>query len=136
MLLSQSSSARSDSTVEANCQPSDSIGKCVYVTGPEVSGKYQVETVDPQDNSKIPSIGVIVAKSSGTDCTVRLFGKMSGTVSGLTPGKALFVGIGGSLSHSIPSPGATFAYVQPMGVAVDSDEVLLQPSLSIIKRVV
>jgi len=124
-----------ESKVEAICQASDVIGRCVYISGPEVGGKYQVSTVDPQNGSKIPSIGVIVEKLTSTTCIVQLSGALKDIVTGLTPGKALFVGAGGILSHSLPSPGISFAYVQPMGVAVDSNALLLSPSLSIIKRI-
>jgi hypothetical protein len=138
-LLNPFSAARAalfeESIVSANCLSSDTIGRAVFISGDDISGVFQVETMDPQDGSKVPAIGIIISKSSPTDCQVQLFGQMKGIVTGLTPGKAIFVALDGSLSHSPPAPVLTIAYVQPIGIAMADDTVFVSPSLSITKRV-
>ena len=105
----------------AVCQATDAVGDCVYGSGP-----YQVSRADPYDWGKMPAIGVIESKS-GTDCLVHTFGEVPGLYTGITPGKILFVGQDGRLSHTAP---AGSSFVQTMGAAVSGEVVLLIPSLS------
>ena len=60
---------------------------------------------------------------------------MVGVVSGLTPGKVVFIDAVGKLIHVPISAGAgQFAYIQSMGIALSTDRVLVNPDFSIIKR--
>ena len=121
--------------LSANCLAGDAVGKCAYVTGPMIADRYQVTTCLPTDSDKIPAVGVIVEKTSPTECQVQVFG-VTDSVSGLTPGRAYFVGLNGSLVLLPPTPApSSFAYIQPMGVALSTDRFLVSPSLSITKRI-
>lgn len=119
----------------AKCQPTDVVGNCVYVSGPEVAGSYQVTTADPADITKMPAVGVIES-ISGTDCMVHVLGELPNTYTGLTPGKVLFVGSDGRLSESIPAPVlGGYAFVQSMGAALSAGVVLMLPSFNLTKRI-
>jgi hypothetical protein len=51
---------------DVNCLSADEVGNCVYVTGPVLAGKFQVATVDISDSSKVPAVGILLAKTSPT----------------------------------------------------------------------
>ena len=123
-------------TVEANCLAPDAVGNCVYITGPKIADYYQVTTANPLDGAiKMPAVGVIIEKLSPTLCKVQVTGEMKGIVTGLTPGRVVYVSSAGTLSHSLASPAVgQLAYIQSMGVAGSSDVVLVVPDFSIIKR--
>lgn len=113
----------------ADCQSSDQVGKCVYINGNSVGGVPQVMTVDPSDYTTMPSVGVILSKSSATSCLVAYFGTYVTT--GLTPNARYFVGSGGVLSATVPivRPFIT----QVMGQALDTTRLLLTPSKNILR---
>jgi hypothetical protein len=140
-LLNQLSIARAVSLfprtkLEANCLSTDFVGHCVYITGPVAGELYQVTTADPLDGAtKMPSLGIIISKSSPTQCVVQVAGEMNGVVTGLTPNKVVFVSSAGVLTHVPPTPPVgVLAYIQSMGIATSTDRVLVQPDFSIIKR--
>ncbi len=110
--------------VPANCLATDTIGSCVYVTGPKIGQRYQVATADPSTTLKMPAIGVIVSKTSATECTVQLFGEVTGIYSGFVPGVTLYVGVAGQPSHT-PGP-----ISQVLGAAISTAVALLFPEFS------
>jgi len=121
---------------KSNCLSSDIVGNCVFVTGSLVGGLVQVETVDPFNGSiKMPVFGIIISKSSPTDCIVQIFGVVLG-VGIFTPGRPLYVSSTGKLTHSVLAPTTgQVAYNQPMGIAFDTSSILLIPNYVITKRV-
>lgn len=108
----------------ADCQPSDTVGMFVYVTGPEVAGIAQVTKVDITTTGKYPAVGVIVSKSSPTRCLVRVTGEYVTSIA-LTPGKPYFVSLTGSLTAVPPVPGAGRAAVQVVGTAIGINRLRL-----------
>ena len=123
---------------DASCLSTDAVGNCVYITGPASGDVYQVTTADPLNGAvKMPAMGIIISKPapSSTSCIVQAGGEMVGIVSGLTPGKVVFVDNGGTLTHTpITAPPSQLAYIQSMGIALSTDRVLVNPDYSIIKR--
>ena len=111
----------------ANCLASDSVGNCVVITGSKIGDYYQVETMDPVLDGTDQAVAVITEKSSPTECVIQFHGLLSGVYSGLTAGKRLYVGIDGQLTHTPPSPAGGVLYLQLMGVAIDDEEVMLDP---------
>jgi hypothetical protein len=84
----------------------------------------------------MPAMGIIISKSAPTLCRVQVGGEMIGIVSGLTPGKVVFVSSSGTLEHTLVNPGVgQLAYIQSMGLALSTDRVLVMPDFSIIKRI-
>ena len=116
-------------TVAANCLVADAVSNCVKVTGAAVAGLYQVTTLDVTDPAPTPAVGIIISKSTPTECIVQLFGRMQGVYAGLTAGRTYFVNTAGTLDLVPPTPPlAGIAYVQVMGIAISDDEVMLKPA--------
>jgi len=114
----------------ANCLSSDAIGDVVHISGDSVSGRVQVTKVDILDYSKMPGVGVIVSKASATDCMILRYGILN--VAGLLPGKTYFVGADGRPTNIPPvAPSGGKAFVQVVGVAMDSSRLLLNPSFNL-----
>lgn len=120
--------------VLCDCLATDVPGAPVHITGPAVSSRPQVATADATDGSRMPAIGFIEQKITSTSCMVRTAGVLSGIVTGLSPGKPVFVGTG-SVSHApLPIPTFPYTYTQTMGIALTSSTLLVQASMTITKR--
>ena len=124
------------STLTASCTAADDLGDCVKISGDAVDGVYQVASVDITAADPNPACGIIISKSSPTDCVVQVSGIMSGIYTGLTSGRLYFVDVNSRLDTDPPvPPGAgDTRYVQSMGQAVSDDVIVLAPALPI-KRV-
>lgn len=126
---------RSGFELSANCLASDVVGDIVHVTGDSVAGRIQVSKVDILESSKMPGVGVIISKSSPVDCIILRYGVLG--MVGLLPGKMYFAGIDGkpTLVRPVPPSGGK-AFVQVVGVAMDSSRLLLNPSFNLTRVVV
>lgn len=114
----------------ANCQGTDQVGDMVYVSGDSIGGIIQVSKVDITDYSKMPGVGVIVSKSSSTQCVILRYGILS--VLGLIPGKTYFVDFNGAPTATRPvATGGQKVFVQVLGVAMDSSRMLFNPSFNL-----
>ncbi len=130
------SSAVTPDTVVANCAPADATGDCVKISGDAIGGVYQVGAVDITDPAPEPACGIIISKTSPTDCVVQVSGVMAGVYAGLTSGRVYFVDVNSRLDEAppaAPAPGNT-TYVQSMGVALSDNVIVLSPAVPI-KRV-
>ena len=116
----------------ANCLSSDSVEDVVYVTGDDVSGRIQVSKVDIDDGAKMPGIGVIVSKSSSTECKVRVGGELVMIGTPFSPGNIVFASLSATLDTSAPSrPGSGTRLIQRMGIALADNKLVITPSTSI-----
>lgn len=93
------------------------------------------ETVEPIASNVYPNLvfGVIIEKLNTGRCRVLISGKLSGSafqLSGLTTGKALYVGLNGKLTTLPPATG----HIQRCGVALKSDTIFLNISLDKVVR--
>lgn len=115
-------------TLVAECLATDAVGDAVYARAPD-GGVYRVTKVDPSTISKMPAIGIIVAKASDTACTIQHGGIVSGIYGGLELRKPLYVDADGGLTQVLPvlAPGQRM-FKQAMGMAIDDSEFLLTPS--------
>jgi hypothetical protein len=123
----------------ATCSAGNAVGDCVYFSGPEVGGVAQVGKADPSDIAKMPAVGVILSKTSATDCTVQRLGRLdlTGSAVSFTFGQRLFVGLSGQIDPTVPAPGASpsgHVFVQPVGVATAAQIAELNPSMSMIRN--
>ncbi len=127
----------SPSVADANCLSSDSVGDLVCITGPILAGLYQTTRVDVSTLSRMPAVGAIVAKTSATDCVIQFWGRIGGVWSGLTPGKTYFADLGGGITPIPPFPDVSNPriYVQAIGVALDANILMLNPSTNMVIRV-
>jgi hypothetical protein len=120
-------------TLEANCLGTDAVGDWVHVTAEPAGGLYQVEKVDVTDLATMPSIGVIISKSSVTDCVIQTAGIFA--TSGLTAGVPYVIGLDSQLSAAPPTPTAMGRTItQGVGTALSSTELLIAFDLIRIKR--
>jgi hypothetical protein len=106
----------------AECLSSNVVGDWIYVRDAVLAGKYQVDKADPGNSGKVPAAGIIVEKINSTNCKVQWSGKLKGVVEGLTPGLTIYLGADGRTSHT-PDPTTP----QPLGVAIDVNEILIEP---------
>lgn len=109
-----------------SCDGSAAIGDLVRASA-TIAGGVDVAA----DNSvKRPVIGLILAKPSATVATVLLLGKITG-LAGLTQGDTLFLSGTGTFTGTVPV-GA--GYIQILGVAVNTTEVIFSPQLRVVRR--
>lgn len=131
-----SSSAPGATTVEfiAGCPASVAVDDLVYTTGPAILGVAQVDVIDVTDVSKMPAIGIVIAKITSTTCKVITLGEISPGMA-LIPGRRYFAGANGSLDLAMPSPTlGGIAFSQPVGYAIDTNRLLFNPELTPIIR--
>jgi len=120
-------------TLAANCLGTDAVGEWVHVTAQPVAGLYQVARVDVTDLATMPSIGVIISKSSVVDCVIQTSGIF--TTSGLTAGVPYVIGLDSQLAAAPPVPTAAGKTItQGVGTALSSTELLIAFDLIRIKR--
>jgi hypothetical protein len=113
----------------ANCLSTDNVGDVVRVSGDAVGGVIQVTRADISDHLKMPGIGLLLSKSSPTDCMILRYGLFS--VTAFTPGKIYFVGSDGRPTAVRPvAPLGGGVFVQTVGVALTSTQFLVNPSFN------
>jgi hypothetical protein len=119
----------------AFCFATDAIGDAVYIMGNKVGDRYQVTKVDIDDPAKWKSIGIIVYKSSASECVVQCGGLVYGVYTGLTPDAWLFVDTNSRLIEGPPArPTAGLRATQNMGVVLSTTDLLLHVKSPIILR--
>ena len=112
--------------IPAFCFSTDAVGDFVYIMGNKVGVNYQVTKVDIDTTSKMPAVGVIISKSSPTDCVVQVAGVVRGLYSGLVYNKRQFIGSDSRPATAFVRPLSNFRLVQVLGIAISSDEILLR----------
>jgi len=118
----------------ANCQTGDSVGDLVYSSGGMVGGYYTVTKVDISDPSKMPAVGMIVAKVSPTICVVQVGGEIKDIYSGFVPGRHCFVGTDARLTQVVPTaPPTGVRYSQPAAYAIASNVLLFRAELPTVR---
>lgn len=111
----------------------DIVGDLVYISGNIIGGDYQATKVDPTAGAKMPVIAVIIYKISGTRAVIQFEGNVNGVYTGLTAGRTYYADSSGQPSLVPPvAPLNGKAYVQPIGVALDSNVLHLKPSKQLI----
>jgi hypothetical protein len=117
--------------LEALCTAAENIGDAVYINADKVGDKYQVRKVDVDDvadTKKAIGIGILTDKESATECTVRLFGALTGVYGGLQPGARLFVGTDSRPNTTPPAyPGGGKRILQKIGYVLASDTIMVSP---------
>ena len=114
------------STFAAYCFSTDAVGDLVFIMGAKVGSRYQVTKIDVDDASKIPAVGILISKSSPTECEVQTGGVLKGVYSGLTPGKALFAGTDARPSHTYTRPTTGKRWVQMIATALSAADIVIE----------
>jgi hypothetical protein len=63
-----------------------------------------VKKMDIDTISQFSVLGMIIQKIDSTNCIVQVGGEVRGIYTGLIPGRRLFVGTDGRLTHTVPTP--------------------------------
>jgi len=92
-----------------------------------VGGKPYVRRCDIQNSSKIPAVGIIYQKTGPSTCLVKTQGLVPISFS-LSPGARYFVGSGGQPTNVVPSLSAPFWYIQYVGMATSTSQLLCELS--------
>lgn len=111
----------------AKCAAEDEIGNCVYAN----STLAYVSTADSE--KEYPVVGIIVAKSNATNCTVQRYGESSIRFVGLETGKRYFLNARGGLTTP-PFPSDSVQFVQQVGNAISTTKLFIQPTGTVIRR--
>jgi len=84
----------------------------------------------------MPAIGIIVEKITSTECKIKKIGEVGG-YSGFIHGGMLVVGLNGQPIHpfNLPDPNITPHYLQVLGVASNTDTILLHIDMTLCKRI-
>lgn len=85
--------------------------------------------VNTDNLSLYQTIGIIKNKPEATEANVLILGVIAG-FTGLTTGGRIMLGLSGQVTQTPPSSG----YLQHLGVAVSSTEILVIPSNERVKR--
>lgn len=115
--------------VAANCLSGDAVDDLVFISGPPIAGALQVEKIDIDDGAKMPGVGVIIAKSSPTDCIVRMSGEHDISTNTLTPGNIVYASESGTLTTT-PPPRPSLSnsrYIQRIGIALTTTKLVVLP---------
>ena len=122
---------------DAACPSYVNVRQLVRISGPPVGGVRQVDLVDPSNSSKMPAIGVVVEKSSPTQCLVQIIGEVNGGLfSGLTPNGRYFVGADAYIVFPPPAPApGGYMMVQIVCVAVAPSVLLVEPNFAMTRVV-
>jgi len=111
----------------ADCLVSDVVQHVVRISAAAVSGVYQATVLNPLSEPVGLPWGVIIAKQTTTRCIVQVGGDIVGVYSGLTPGRRLFIGDDGKLTHTVPvHPPSGVRSVHPAAQALSTDSLFLR----------
>lgn len=109
--------------ISVTCQTTDAVGDLVYV----MAGNRVVKKADVLDYYGMPAIGIILTKPTTATAQVQISGLVRGLYTGLSPGRLYFVGLDGR-PNMAPPTGPARRFVQPIGTAVDTNVLFLQPN--------
>lgn len=109
-------------TVPASVQ----VGRLVYAIGAST-----VDHADYLDETTAPAIAIVKDKPTATTATL-VFGGRAGGLSGLTPGKGVFLGPDGELIQEGSLPTAPGSVVQRVGAAISATMIIFAPMVPVI----
>jgi len=112
---------RSTDHFAATCTALDLVGHFVYLNAPA-----DVRTSDVFVLDHIQTIGIIVSKSSSTDCIVQRQGEVVGLYAGLTPGRRVMVDEAGLPTHTFTRPVTGLKWIQWAGIATSGSSIYLE----------
>lgn len=116
----------------AYCFNIDVVGDCVYIMGPKVGERYQVTRVDNTTPSKMPAVGLIIEKTSPTECVVQTAGLLKNAFGAFTPNTRLFVGDTGRPKQTYTRPTTGLKLIQIIGLAISSTDIIIAPESPVI----
>jgi len=119
----------------AQCSAAEAVGDCVRISGSKIGSLYQVRKMDPTVAGTDQAVGIVTKKYDATTCRVQLWGPMPDVYGSLVPGQRYWVDVDSTLTPVRPSPApGGVLYLQMMGVALDDDELLVDPHMPMVMR--
>jgi hypothetical protein len=120
---------------DAVCSSTVMVEDLVYITGIDQNGVQQVDKVDISNLSTLPAVGMVVKKSSPTECSVLTLGNIV-TSKNLTVNKRYYIGKDSQIIDHIPKcQGAGDSlYIQFIGIALDNSQLMFRPSFELSLR--
>jgi len=118
------------STFNGVCLATDAVGDFMYVSGTAKN----VAKVDITQYSKVPAVGCIINKPTTTTCVIQTSGIVEGIYTGFTPGKICVAGMNARPTSTAPtaSVGGSL-FIQTLGVALDTNALLVSPNVLLTK---
>lgn len=114
--------------LDVTCQTTDLVGDLVYV----FASNKVVKKADVGDYFGMPAIGIIINKVTTTRALVQIAGLVKGLYTDLQPGRLYFVGSDSRPSY-LPPMTPMNRFVQPIGTALDTSVLFLQPNTHMTK---
>ncbi len=137
MKIRNPSSNNQKNILLCNCTSIEEVGRFVYLYSVDVDGTYNVRNASCDDIDKMPSIGVIIKKTSPVKCFVQTSGIVNDVFSGLVSGKTYKVDGSGDIVVLAPSPGiGGYSMVQFIGLALGDSSLNLSIDFNMKKAVV
>lgn len=118
----------------AECTAAEAVGDFVCIADDPPNGLDVVAKADPSDFNKMPAVGVIISKSTPTECLVQWHGETPNIFSGLSSGEYYFVGADSKVSDVPPVPTTVPLFAQWMGVATAPTRLYLRPNDHMVRR--
>jgi len=119
---------------EVICVVSDLVGDFVYISGERVDDKWTVTKADPEDETKMPAVGVLIEKNSDTDGVIQLMGVCT-LFSGLDVTKDIYVLGPSGIQVGLPVIGSNdYVIIQQVGIPISSDRLYLLGNSRTVKR--
>lgn len=116
------------------CLVTDTASDFTCIRGDRVNGKWRVEKADPENEAKMPAVGVLVSKSTPTVGIIQVTGPC-GLFSGLDFTKSAYhLGASGIQSGLPVVGGGGYVMVQQIGKPVASDVLWLTNDTRMVKR--
>ena len=119
---------------EVECIASDAVNDFVCIRADKAGDLWRVQKVDPDDETKMPGVGVIVSKSGSTNAVIQMTGPCT-LFSGLDITKPAYHLSTTGIQYSLPTVGGSgYVMVQQIGKAVASDILWLSNETRMVKR--
>lgn len=135
MPLSAKFGYRTKDVRRSECTSSEGVGDFVCIVDDPPNGVDLVGKADPADFDKMPAVGVIISKSTPTDCLVQWMGETPNIFSSLSSGEIYFLGADSKIAETPPIPGATKMFVQPVAVATAPTRVYVKAETNLARRI-
>lgn len=119
----------------AECTAAEGVGDFVCIVADPPNGVDYVGKADPADFTKMPAVGVIISKSSPTECLVQWFGETPNIFTGLASGEGYFVGVDSKVAGDPPTPTTVPLFTQWVGVATAPTRLYIRPNDHMVRRI-
>ena len=119
----------------AECTVAESVGDFVCIVDDPPNGYALVGKADPANYDRLPAVGVVIGKSTPTECLVQWIGETPNIFSGLASGEVYFLGDDSKPVDVPPVPVGVPMFAQSVAVATAPTRLYVKPSGNLTKRI-